>query len=216
MYWPLDHSRAPRITLSITHEALSGKAGPGLVAFLACFLDLPARIAHAVHVKIWRRRRSDAALADFLLLMLRPPQRCRRHRCRSDGASCGRSGDLALWPPARRIPSPHDRAGPGRPAGLGAPDQPVRSPAAGAQLHGALGQVPVFLDGTGVEVEEPRSQRAGRGNDGERQYQLHAVFVGELSLSVRPRSAGPDLGGGLAGTLGEGYGTAAAARSGGL
>ncbi len=48
-------SRAPKDTLGVTGEQLTGKAGLALVATLASLLDLPARLFRSVRLK--RRRR---------------------------------------------------------------------------------------------------------------------------------------------------------------
>ena len=59
-----------------------------------------------------------------------------------------------------------------------------------------LGYVPVFVDGTGIEVAGRCFEQAGKGYNGERQYWLHSVFVGVLWVSARLQPGGSDVGGG--------------------
>ena len=59
-----------------------------------------------------------------------------------------------------------------------------------------LGYVPVFVDGTGIEVQGRQFEKAAKGYNGERQYWLHSVFVGGAWVSGRLRPGGSDVGGG--------------------
>ena len=59
-----------------------------------------------------------------------------------------------------------------------------------------LGYVPVFVDGTGIEVAGRCFEQAGKGYNGERQDWLHSVFVGVLWVSARLQPGGSDVGGG--------------------
>ena len=47
------------------------------------------------------------------------------------------------------------------------------------------GYVPVFIDGTGIEVQGKHFEKAAVGYNGERQYSLRAVFVGRAWASAR-------------------------------
>ena len=58
------------------------------------------------------------------------------------------------------------------------------------------GYVPVFVDGTAIEVDGALFEKAARGYDGTRQYWLHGVFVGPLWASGRLRPGGVDVAGG--------------------
>ena len=59
-----------------------------------------------------------------------------------------------------------------------------------------LGYVPVFVDGSGIEVEGRCFEQAGCGYNGERQYWLHSVFVGVVWVSARLQPDGSDVAGG--------------------
>ena len=56
-----------------------------------------------------------------------------------------------------------------------------------------LGSVPVFVDGTGIEVSGKRFEGAQAGYNGERQYWLHSVFVGGVWVSARLNAGGTDV-----------------------
>ena len=57
------------------------------------------------------------------------------------------------------------------------------------------GYVPVFIDGTAIEVDGNLFEEARRGYDGARQYWLHGVFVGSLWASGRLHPGGSDVAG---------------------
>ena len=62
----------------------------------------------------------------------------------------------------------------------------------------ALGYVPVFIDGTGIEVQGKQFEGAAVGYNGERQYWLHSVFVGRAWVSARLNEGGTDVKGDFA------------------
>ena len=64
--------------------------------------------------------------------------------------------------------------------------------------HGAAvrGYVPVFIDGTAIEVDGTLFEEARRGYGGTRQYWLHGVFIGSLWASGRLNPGGGDVAGG--------------------
>ncbi len=55
------------------------------------------------------------------------------------------------------------------------------------------GDVPVFVDGTGIEVEGQLFENAERGYHGEQQSWLHSVFVGAAWVSARLHAGGTDV-----------------------
>ena len=61
-----------------------------------------------------------------------------------------------------------------------------------------LGYVPVFIDGTGIEVQGKQFEGAAVGYNGERQYWLHSVFVGRAWVSARLNEGGTDAKGDFA------------------
>ncbi len=64
----------------------------------------------------------------------------------------------------------------------------------GAQACGQRwGYVPVFVDGTGIEVEGQLFENAGRGYHGEQQSWLPSVCVGVAWVSARLNAGGTDM-----------------------
>ncbi len=63
------------------------------------------------------------------------------------------------------------------------------------------GYVPVFVDGTGIEVDGALFEGAGKLCDGRRGHWLHGVFVGGLWAGGRLRRGGVDVAGGWRGQL---------------
>ena len=56
--------------------------------------------------------------------------------------------------------------------------------------------MPLFVDGTAIEVQGQHFEQAGRGYNGERQNWLHSVCVGPLWVSARLEPGGSDVAGG--------------------
>ena len=56
-----------------------------------------------------------------------------------------------------------------------------------------LGYVPVFVDGSGIEVSDQHCVGPARGCNGERQYRLHSVFAGAAWVSARLNQDGADV-----------------------
>ncbi len=59
------------------------------------------------------------------------------------------------------------------------------------------GYVPVFVDGTGIEVTGEYFEGAGKLYDGSLGYWLHAAFVGGLWVTQRLQRGGGDVAGGV-------------------
>ena len=67
--------------------------------------------------------------------------------------------------------------------------------------HQEQGYVSVFIDGTGIEVQGKHFEKAAVGYNGERQYWLHAVFVGRAWASARLNKGGTEVKGDFAAQL---------------
>ena len=78
------------------------------------------------------------------------------------------------------------------------------------------GYVPVFIDGTGIEVQGKHFEKAAVGYNAGRQYSLRAVFVGRAWASARLHADGTDVKGGLCGATRRGREPVAAGRSAGV
>ena len=75
------------------------------------------------------------------------------------------------------------------------------APAVAAHEVRCRGYVPVFIDGSAVEVDGALFEGAGRGYDGTVQYWLHGVFIGGLWVSGRLHPGGVDVARGWRGQL---------------
>ena len=60
-------------------------------------------------------------------------------------------------------------------------------------LQKQLGYVPVFVDGSAIEVQGKRFEGAKRGYNGDLQYWLHGVFVGDVWASSRLHEGATDV-----------------------
>lgn len=60
-------------------------------------------------------------------------------------------------------------------------------------LQAQLGYVPVFVDGSAIEVQGKRFEGAKRGYSGDLQYWLHGVFVGDVWASSRLHEGATDV-----------------------
>ena len=196
----MPYSKAPKIDFAVSDEQLTGSAGLALVATLASWLDLPCQLAQRVRVK--RRRRG---CADEQMLLSLIYSFCAGGGHLSDVDSLGRDRaaqritGLKHVPDSRRLGEYLARMSALPLAGLQACVRHVCACLAGQWLRryqAELGYVPVFVDGTGIEVEGRCFEQAGRGYNGERQYWLHSVFVGVLWVSARLQPGGSDVAGG--------------------
>lgn len=196
----MPHARAPKISFAVTDEQLTGKAGLALVASLATWLDLPSRLAQAVQLK---RRRRGCGDRDMLLALIYSFCCGGGHLADVDAlaqdAVAGQLTGLPALPNSRRLGEYLARM---QAAGLEGLRRCVRhlnhclAPLVVRDCQQRLEYVPVFLDGTGIEVQGRCFEQAGRGYNGERQYWLHSVFVGPLWVSARLQPGGTDVGGG--------------------
>ncbi len=188
---------APTLAYGVCDDDLTGLAGLGVVARLARFLGLPEQLAASVRLQ--RRRRGCSDVQMLLALIY------------SACAGAGHLHAVDAWGP---MTSPAELAGCGPCPTAGGSAQTcsgcTRRPWRGlrecarlvsrrlgplvAQACGQRwGSVPVFVDGTGIEVEGQLCENAGRGYNGEKQYWLHSVFVGAAWVSARLNAGGTDV-----------------------
>jgi len=192
----------PAVEVDFTDADLTSQGGELFVARMAQRLGLPDALAESIRVKQRQRGPSDAAhllgliynlagghghLADLDALAEDPVRRSvlggdavptsRRtgeYLARFDAASVAALADVARRTTAQVLP---------------------------AVAHHEVsrrGYVPVFLDGTAIEVDGDLFEGAAKGYNGERQYWLHNVFVGGLWASGRLQPGGVDVAGGWA------------------
>ncbi len=188
---------APTLAYGVCDDDLTGLAGLGVVARLARFLGLPEKLAAAVRLQRRRRGGSDG---QRLLALLYAACAGGGHLHAGDalGAddvarqTCG----LRAVPASRRLGADLQRMHEAALEGLRECARlvsrrlgPLGAPACGQRW----GCVPVFVDGTGIEVEGKLFENAERGYNGEQQSWLHSVFVGVAWVSARLNAGGTDV-----------------------
>ena len=196
--------RPPKVDLDFTDARLTGNGGWAVVARMAERLGLPGLLS-AVRVKQRARGASDAetlwsvvaalaagngALSD--LDALRSDEVGRRLLGLRTAPSSRRAGEYLA-----RLEKRHVKTLLGAARRLSA----QVAPAVVDHEVAARGYVPVFVDGTAIEVDGALFEKARIGYDGTRQYWLHGVFVGSLWASGRLRPGGGDVAGGWRGQL---------------
>ncbi len=188
---------APTLAYGVCDDDLTGLAGLGVVARLARFLGLPEKLAASVRLK--RRRRGCSDVQMLLALIY---SACagggHLHAVDALGAdevarqTCG----LRAVPDSRRLGEYLQRMHEAALEGLRECARLVSRrlvPLVAQACVQRWGYIPVFVDGTGIEVEGQLFENAGRGYNGEKQYWLHSVFVGVAWVSARLHAGGTDV-----------------------
>ncbi len=194
---PLSPDSAPTLAYDVYDDDLTGLAGLGMVARLARFLGLPEKLAASVRLK--RRRRGGSAVQILLVLIYAA---CagggRLHAVDALGTddvarqACG----LRAVPASRRLGADLQRMHEAALEGLRECARLVSRrlvPLVAQACGQRWGAAPVFVDGTGIEVEGQLFGNAERGYHGEQQSWLHSVCVGAAWVSVRLNAGGTDV-----------------------
>ena len=176
--------RPPKVEFEFTDLDLTAFGGASILAQTARRFGLFELLDEAVKVKVRARGASDAETLWSIIASL-----ARGHGALSDldalRADTVARALLGLGevPEARRAGEWLARLGAGDVKGLwGAAvkfAERVAPAIVGHELE-TRGYVPLFIDGTGIEVDGHLFERARRNYDGERGYWLHAAFVGGL------------------------------------
>lgn len=187
----------PRVEVDFTDARITAQGGLAFVGQLARELDLAPRLGEAAALKRRRRGASDAEMLWSLVA-----SQCTGSAALSD-VDALRSDEVAQYllgleqvPSGRRLGEYLARFGDQQIAGL---EQVVRelsqalAPSVLAHALDEHGYVPVFIDGTAIEVDGALFEGAGVGYDGTRQYWLHTVFVAGLWTSARLHPGGVDV-----------------------
>ena len=156
--------RPGKVEMDFTDARLTGFGGWSILARTAERLGLLRRLSGAVSVKSRARGASDGEMLWSLVASL--------------AAGNGSLSDLDAL----------RRDGVGKRL-LGSRE----APAVVSHEVASRGYVPVFIDGTGIEVGGALFQWARTGYYGARQYWLHGVFVGGLWASGRLCPGGVDV-----------------------
>lgn len=195
----------PRVEADFTDALLTGQGGWALVAKLARDLQLPRALGEAVQLKSRRRGASDAEMLWSLIASLTAGNGALSDVDALRGDAAGRCLlGLEEAPSGRRLGEYLARLGGDEIAGL---EEVVRgvsrslAPSVVAHEVDQRGYVPVFIDGTAIEVEGALFEGADIGYDGSLQYWLHSVFIGGLWTSARLHPGGVDVAGGWRGQL---------------
>ncbi len=183
-----------KVEIGFTGDRLTGTGGAALLAEAARRFGLPERLAEAVSVKKRNRGASDAetqwsviaslasgngSLSD--LDALREDGVQRELLGLSSAPSGRRAGEFLSRLTKRDVESLR---------GVARHLSRCVAPEVVAHELEEKGYVPVFVDGTGIEVSGRLFEHAARLYTGERGYWLHAVFVGGLWVSGRLRPGG--------------------------
>lgn len=205
-------SRAPQLAFGVSKEELTGHAGLAFLARLASFPGRPEALARLVRSK---RRRRGCRDEQMLLVPTYSFCPCGGHLSDMDALGAAQAACPVAGPGSRRLGEHLARMTEPGVAGL---EECVRVlsrrlvPQVVRESVEQLGYVPVFVDGTGIEVSGRHCEGPRTGYNEERQYWLHAVGVGE-----RPAARGRrGREGWLAEAAGDGRGAAAGGRHAGL
>jgi len=174
--------KSPKFHFDSTPVGFTDRGGLSIIGRLAHFLRLPQRLARKLRIKVRKRGCTDLQMILSLVYSM-----CSGGQCLADVDGLG--GDatarqltgLRAVPDSRRLGEYLKRFTQG---GLDALRDCVR------QLSASLvpdvvrhslrtqGYVPVFMDGTAIEVTGKKFEGAKVGFNGKRQFRLHAIFVG--------------------------------------
>jgi hypothetical protein len=187
----------PKIDIDFTDAQLTGHGGWALLARMARSLDLPRALVQAVQLKCRRRGASDAEMLWSLIASLAAGNGALSDldALRADAVGCRLLG-LRQAPSSRRAGEYLARFAAEDVAALLAVARRLSqaiAPAVIAHEVATHGYVPVFIDGTAIEVDGQLFERAAPGYNGETQYWLHGVFLGGLWSSGRLHPGGVDV-----------------------
>jgi hypothetical protein len=191
------HTGKKKIEIDITDAQLTGSGGLHFVSAMAHRLGLPSLLAEAIRVKQRKRGCSDTETLLGIIYSLATGNGSLRdlESFRRDTPTLSIAG-LERAPASRRAGEYLARC---TPADLEALLQIVRTVSAPlyadvcAREIADRGYVPVFIDGSEIEVTGRYYEQAHRGYSGRQQYWLHGVFVGGLWASQRLCAGGGDV-----------------------
>jgi hypothetical protein len=194
-------SKLPRpakgIEIEFTDEVLTPLGGSVFVAGMAERLGLRRMLSQRMGLKRRRRGASDAEMLLSVVYSLAAGDGCLRDvdRLSQDQARLAALG-LEQVPGSRRLGEYLARYDESTLDELGAIARTVASrvaPAVVSELVETRGYVPVFVDGTAIEVDGAYVEGVRPGYNREPQLWLHNVFVGNLWASQRLLPGGVDV-----------------------
>jgi hypothetical protein len=189
--------RAKRIEIEFTDEVLTPLGGSVFLAGMAQRLGLPRMLSERLGLKRRRRGASDAEMLLSAIYSLAAGDGALRDvdRLGGDEARIEALG-LAQVPGSRRLGEYLTRFDEESLDELQSIARAVAmrvAPAVVSHLVETRGYVPVFVDGTAIEVDGSYVEGVRPGYNGEPQLWLHNVFIGSLWASQRLLPGGGDV-----------------------
>lgn len=189
--------RPPKVEMDFTDASLTGFGGWAILAKVAQRLGLLEALSQAVSVKQRARGASDGETLWSLVASLAAGNGSLSDldALRADTTGCQLLG-LRTAPSSRRTGEWLARLGKAEVRALwGVARQLAQrvAPAVVSHERSTRGYVPVFIDGTGIEVDGKLFERSRTCYDGSQGYWLHGVFVGGLWVSGRLCPGGVDV-----------------------
>lgn len=189
-----------KIQIDFTDEAITPLAGSLFVARTAHALGLPGLLRSAVRLKKRDRGADDAEMLLSMIYSMAGGDGAISDvdRIRADEPRRMALG-LSTAPASRRLNDYLLRFGAAEVEALEGVCRAVAgkvAPAVAAHMSQTLGYVPLFIDGTAIEVDGMYYEKAGKGYDGSVQYWLHQAYAGPLMASGRLMPGGSGVAGG--------------------
>lgn len=188
---------ASHIDIDFTDERLTGRGGYRFLAEQAERLNLFSTLEQAVKLKKRQRGASDVDMLWSLIASLAAGQGHLSDvdALRSDTVASRLLG-IGEVPDSRRLGEYLSRFDPASIEALTRVSDHLSrqvAPAVIDHMQREQGYVPVFIDGTGIEVDGQLFEQAAAGYDGDIQYWLHTAFVGGLWVGAALHPGGVDV-----------------------
>lgn len=189
-----------KIEIDFTDEAITPLAGSLFLSRSAGGLGLTELLRSAIRLKNRNRGADDAQMLLSMIYSMAGGDGAISDvdRIRADEPRRMALG-LSIAPASRRLNDYLLRLGPSHVEALESVCRAVAgkvAPSVAAHMSQTLGYVPLFIDGTAIEVDGMYYEKAGKGYDGSVQYWLHQAYVGPLMASSRLMPGGCDVAGG--------------------
>ena len=183
------HKHQPKIEIDITDAQLTAQGGSYFLAQMASRLNLPSFLRDAMHVKQRRRGCNDEQMLLSLIYNLASGNGALSDldALRIDTATRTIAG-LEQSPASRRMGEYLSRCTPKDVEALQGVAHAISTQLLADACRREIadrGYVPVFIDGSEIEVMGHYYEEAHRGYSGRMQYWLHGVFVGGVWASAR-------------------------------
>jgi len=187
----------PRIDIDFTDERLTGRAGYTFLSEQAEQTGLVNLLTSHIKIKKRQRGASDSEMLWSLVASLASGH---GHLSDVDALGCDPVAMQLLGlkdvPDSRRLGEYLGRFDSSSVAALlDVVDKLSRQIARDVIDHESnqRGYIPIFMDGSGIEVDGQLFEGAGRGYNGDIQYWLHTVFIGGLWVAGKLHHGGVDV-----------------------